>query len=932
MTAEDAGRAPARALHRMWRWPVRRLLIAGFGVSAAGLILVAVSSYVRIGSLVADQVPVTHANEALHRIDVVRSDIQDAERGQRGYLITGQPAYLTPYHQALDRIDDSVGWLRELTAGDPDQQRLLSELTATLTEKLAEMDQTISLRDEQGFGAAQRLVLTQRGAAAMERIETLVELMHARQTEHLQQLQRASARRAEATQRLILWTSLLSLLVIAGVGYAVTRAVSVPVSRVTTAARRIIDGNLAQRVEVSGPSDLARMATLVNESMRVMASARDEAMAATAAKSAFLATMSHEIRTPMNGVIGLVALLLRTDLDETQRRYAESIRSAGRALVAVISDILDFSKIDAGALVLDETDLNLGSIVEDVLDMVAETARVKKLELIGQCHHDVPQWLRGDPVRIRQILLNFTTNAIKFTDRGEVSVVVRPAPRAPEGDGPIVVRLQVSDTGIGIDRELHDRLFEAFTQADVSTTRQYGGSGLGLAICRELVTAMGGEIGVESEPGRGSTFWCDIPLKRDAATRAPQAHLAGLAGMRVLVADDNATTREVLEEQLTSWAIVTTSAESGEQTVERLWQASIAGQPYDVALIDQVLPDGDGAELAARIREHPGIPPLPVVLLSSETVSPERLREVGIAAEVRKPVQQSALFNCLIELAGEELPAAGPEAATGPAAGTPPRRRGRVLLVEDNATNQIVAAGVLDHLGFEVDIAADGVQALNRGADRGYLAVLMDCQMPRMDGYEATRRWREREERVAAPGVAPSRTPIIAMTAAALREDRERCLAAGMDDYLSKPFEPDDLAAALGRWVDPPEPEPAEGTGAGPPAETIADRLADLRKYAQPETITNLITTFLGEAPGQLAALDLAVGAGDADAVRHAAHGLRGAASNLGAGAMASVCELLEVSARNHDLTGARDALGRLHLEFAGVRSALRLQSEHKSA
>lgn len=914
------------ALHRMWRWPVRWLLIAGFGVAAAALILVAVGSYMQIGALVSDQVPVAHANAALHRIDVVRSDIQDAERGQRGYLITGQEAYLTPYYQALGRIDDNVERLRRLTAGDPDQARLMSDLTASLTDKLAEMNQTISLRHDQGFRAAQRLVLTQHGARAMDRIETLVQLMHARQSQQLQQLQQLSVKRAESTQRLILWTSLLSLLVVAVVGYAVTRAVSVPVSRVTTAARRIIDGNLAQRVDVSGPSDLAQMATLVNNSMQVMASARDEAMAATAAKSAFLATMSHEIRTPMNGVIGLVALLLRTDLDATQRRYAESIRSAGRALVAVISDILDFSKIDAGALVLDQTDLNLGSILEDVLDMVAETARVKKLELIGQCHHDVPQWLRGDPVRVRQILLNFTTNAIKFTDRGEVSVVIRPAPAAPAADGPVVVRLQVSDTGIGISPEIHDRLFDAFTQADVSTTRQYGGSGLGLAICRELVTAMDGEIGVESEPGRGSTFWCDIPLKRDAATRAPEAHLASLAGMRVLVADDNATTREVLEEQLTSWAIATTSVESGAQTVEQLWQASIAGQPYDVALIDQVMPDGDGAELAARIREHPGIPPLPVVLLSSETVAPERLREVGIAAEVRKPVQQSALFNCLIELAGEEVPAE-PETAAVPAAVTARPRRGRVLLVEDNTTNQIVAAGVLDHLGFEVDIAADGVQALDRGADRGYLAVLMDCQMPRMDGYEATRRWREREQEAAAPGVAPHRTPIIAMTAAALREDRERCLAAGMDDYLSKPFEPDDLAAALGRWLEQPEPEPADVPTAGLPAQTIADRLAELRKYAQPETITNLITTFLDEAPSQLAALDLAVCEGDADAVRLAAHGLRGAASSLGAGAMASVCELLEVSASNHDLTGARDALGRLHIEFAGVRGALHLQS-----
>jgi two-component system, sensor histidine kinase and response regulator len=518
-----------------------------------------------------------------------------------------------------------------------------------------------------------------------------------------------------------------------------------------------------------------------------LAAARDAALEGSRAKSAFLATMSHEIRTPMNGVIGLTDLLLTTPLDDRQRQYAEGVRGAGHALLAIINDILDFSKVEAGRLDLEELDFDVVHLVEEVADLVAEPAREKDLELLAYCSPEVPVALRGDPARLRQVLLNLVGNAVKFTPSGEVVLRAQLESRSATG---AVVRFEVSDTGIGIAPELRDDLFDPFSQADSSTTRQYGGTGLGLAICRQLVHAMGGEIGLTSVAGEGSTFWATVPLgiAHDVHV-APPRSAEGLAGLRCLVVDDNATNRMILHDQLGAWGMRVDTAESGTVALEAMVAAVRAGRPYDLAVLDLCMPGMDGLELARRITADPAVPARPLVLLTSgPDVAQDEAREAGIATALTKPV---ALTRLRTTLAG--LVTAPPAAPVAPVE-TRSSGKGRVLVVEDGEINQLVATGILESLGYSVSLADDGLAALDALARATYDAVLMDVQMPNMDGYQATAEIRGREAGL-------RHTPIIAMTASAIEGDRERCLAAGMDDYISKPVNRAAVDEVLSRWV-----------------------------------------------------------------------------------------------------------------------------------
>lgn len=518
--------------------------------------------------------------------------------------------------------------------------------------------------------------------------------------------------------------------------------------------------------------------------------ARDAALAGSRAKSTFLATMSHEIRTPLNGVLGLTELILTTDLDEQQSRYAEGVRVAGEALLQVISDILDFSKIEAGRLELDEAEFDLARLLDETAGLVAPAAHEKGLELLVHCAPDLPSGLRGDQTRLRQVLLNLASNAIKFTRTGEVLLTARL-------DGPLVsdvaaIRLEVVDSGIGIDPDQREHLFDAFTQADSSTTRRFGGTGLGLAISRQLVTAMGGEIGVEPRSGSGgSRFWVSLPLPVAAVLPRPTTGQADAwTGRSVLVVDDSATCRQLLSEQLTHWGMRVGVASSGHEAIALLRQAAAADEAYHLVLLDLSMPDLNGLELASRIRTAPDLTGTATVLLTpgSDPRSTGSL-PAGVDARLVKPVRPHTLHEAISGVLLEQS-----AAPSVPAMAAARSSRGRILVVEDSEVNQLVAVGILESLGYDATVAEHGLAALDVLRTEPFDAVLMDCLMPTMDGYQATAEIRRL-------GLGGADLPVIAMTASVVAGDRERCLAAGMNDYVTKPATRAEVGAVLERWL-----------------------------------------------------------------------------------------------------------------------------------
>jgi len=646
--------------------------------------------------------------------------------------------------------------------------------------------------------------------------------------------------------------------------------------------------------------------------------AKEAAERASQAKSEFLANMSHEIRTPMNGIIGMSELLAETDLHETQREQLNMVQESAVSLLHLLNDILDFSKIEASKLELEAIDFTLGDCVGAAVKLIGNRASEKGLELACRIAPDVPARLVGDPTRLRQILINLAGNAIKFTSAGEVVIDVSLAAEQPEDPTRVRLEFAVRDTGIGISKQVQAGIFEAFSQGDMSVTRRYGGTGLGLAICSQLVSMMDGKIWLDSEPGRGSTFYFSIAFGR-SRTQVPQPapSLEGLRGLPSLVVDDNATNRFILEENLGSWGMAVTSADSVEHAMAQLHRAQEAGSPIRLAIIDVMMPVADGFELLEQISADEQLM-APAIIVASSSFTPnerDRARDLGAAKYLVKPVMQSELLNAVAEVMnvtdGADVPEPTREAVRAPAL--------HVLLAEDSVINQRVAQGLLSGWGHSVDIANDGAEAIDAFARGGYDLVLMDVQMPNVDGIEATRAIRRAEARDG------GRTPIVAMTASAMLGDRERFLAAGMDDYISKPCDPDELR----RLVDSYAHESVLADAAQDSAPLVEGlpvldmKVAEQRIPGGRGGIEETGRGLLAECESRLASMHSALREDRFDELRAAAHALRGAVGLFGARRLASAAAALEGLHDDAGHEAASDRVADVQHEFERFAAAL---------
>jgi two-component system, sensor histidine kinase and response regulator len=855
--------------------------------------------------------------------------VLDMETGLRGFLLTRQQRFLQPYYMARGQLKSELARLDALASG-PSARRSVSGIEAAIHSYITTYAQPLIATDG-NVTRRQAALATVRGKQLVDGLRGRFAVVDGQQLAERQVRRNQLASQASETIAIAAVGLAVSMLLLVLLGAYVLRSVFRPIRRVAAALEQRRQGNLSVRVPEEGIGEVGELTRTFNEmaealerrtnelsdANRRLARAVAAAQEASRMKSDFLANMSHEIRTPLNGVVGMVTLLSGTPLSAEQREYVEMARGSSDTLISVVSDILDVSKIEAGRLDLEMHDFDLHDLLGATRDMLTQEAAAKGLRLSVSYDDDVPHGVRGDRLRVGQVLGNLLSNAVKFTAEGEVSLHASVSERT---NVTTVVTFEVRDSGIGIEPERLSKLFDPFTQADVSTTRQFGGTGLGLTISRDLTGLMGGSLTARSQLGRGSTFVATIPFAPAAGAVPMSAPPPELRGLRVLVVDDNAANRRIVEAYASAWGMRTGSARNATQAVLLLEDAANEGEPFDLALLDFNMPDENGLQLARRIAGTPRLRGTRLILLSSTSATVAELEANGIRHQIEKPVTQSSLLDAMSTSLHAGLPVSDAEAAVSEeqagrqpeAAEEAPRRAregGRLLIAEDNHVNRTYVERLLTRSGHRVTVAVDGLQALAAYEEGEYDVILMDCQMPELDGYDTTRAIRQREEQEGRP-----HTPILAMTAAATDDIRRRCMAAGMDDFLTKPLAGPELERALSRWLPAPPKPPAGGT-------LDNERLDELRALFPGDESIGMLVQLVTELGNDVGRLDSSVGGGDGAGAAAAAHSIRGSAQLIGAGRLADAAADVEHTAKSG---GTQDSdTAELHDAWDEVRAGI---------